>query len=214
MIETILPNGVAFIGCYLNRLIYSYLKRDYRSVLDVGCGAGRQLEFFRSRGFERLAGCDIKYNLEVDHGIIEFTQLDLNDIPIVLPYKDDEFDVVLSYHVLEHIKFPGLVVREMVRVAKEIVLIIIPAGNSYESPDHIHTWETFGDVVNDLLLPIWAFSTELALSKIVDVPLQQGGFVICIYKNVIVDGGDFSNLSSGTTNFPLIVHIGDGQCNK
>jgi SAM-dependent methyltransferase len=206
----LLPNGVVYIGCYLNRLLYSYLKREYSSILDIGCGVGRQLEFFKSRGFARLAGCDININ-EVHYGRedIAFRVVDLDNEKLILPYTSDSFDVVLCYHVLEHLKFPDLVVKEMVRVAKEIVLIVVPAGNSYDSPEHINYWETFGDIAQAFLSPSWTFSIELTISKIADVVLQQAGFLVCIYNNSNdVNVKRLMEMNNSNTNFPMVLNLG------
>lgn len=204
-----LPNNVRHIGCYLNRLAYSYMRRDFVSLLDVGCGGGNQLLFFKSRGFKRLVGCDINVGEELyNYEDIEIHTIDLNSVR-ELPFANDEFDVVISYHVLEHIKQPKLIMKEMVRVSKELVLVVIPAGNSYDSPDHIHTWETFGDVANALLLPEWTFSIELAISKIADVVLEQAGFIICVYKSII-DKQKLVHINSSTTNFPMVINVGVG----
>lgn len=51
--------------------------------------------------------------------------VDLNASNLLLPYDNNQFDVVTCTEVLEHIKSPGKVVKELIRVAKELVLITL-----------------------------------------------------------------------------------------
>jgi ubiquinone/menaquinone biosynthesis C-methylase UbiE len=57
-----------------------------------------------------------------------------------LPFKDDCFDEVNSSHVLEHVQNPVLMVREMMRVSKDHVSIIVPHrfGKYAKQKCHIH----------------------------------------------------------------------------
>lgn len=185
----LLPDGSIWIGCYVNRILWSYVRKEYNSVLDVGCSKGLQLDFFRSRGIKTVAGCDIDPEAKeiCDSKGIGFTLVDLNDENLILPYETDEFDIVMCNHVLEHIKYPAVAVEEMVRVAKNIVVAVFPCGTSYESPDHINFWYTFGDVREALLSPNWTFSLEVAITKPIDVQVQQAAFILCIYTSPVLD---------------------------
>ncbi len=162
-----LPNGNLYIGCFLNRLIVAYTKRHHNSILDVGCGSGNLLEFFRSFGMKKVVGCDISSKARE-----------------ACKSKDIKFDIVVCTQVLEHLKHPSLVVKELYRVAKDIVLFIIPAGDSYASPNHIHHWWSFGEVAERLLPKAWTFSIEVAISKPADAVIPCAAFVVGVYKNI------------------------------
>lgn len=92
-----------------------------RRVLDVGCGTG-ELGRFSPVGVE-------VHGVDADPGAVERAQrferavcLDLETAP--LPYADESFDAVLAKDVLEHLRDPGEVVRELHRVLRpEGVLI-------------------------------------------------------------------------------------------
>jgi SAM-dependent methyltransferase len=58
-----------------------------------------------------------------------------------LPFRDDCFDEVVSFHLLEHLDVPLLALKEMVRVTKNIVSVVVPAfGYSGECGGHLYTW--------------------------------------------------------------------------
>jgi ubiquinone/menaquinone biosynthesis C-methylase UbiE len=44
-----------------------------------------------------------------------------------LPFDKDTFDEVVSYHLLEHLETPIEALREMVRVTKCYVSVVVPA---------------------------------------------------------------------------------------
>lgn len=50
-----------------------------------------------------------------------------------LPFKDNEYDFVLSSHVLEHIFDPIGALKEWRRVAKQYVVVIVPHRDALES---------------------------------------------------------------------------------
>ena len=77
-------------------------------VLDVGCGSHKRGE----------VGVDVEPFAGVDYVV------DLDKSP--LPFPDNSFDTVCSHHFLEHLQHPELAVREMVRVAKTNIIIIVP----------------------------------------------------------------------------------------
>ena len=95
-----------------------------QSLLDCGCGPGPlTLGFAEIVAPGRVVGIDIEPTMidqanqlaadsEVDN--LEFKVGDIND----LPFGDDEFDVVFSSAVIEHLSDPVRALREMLRVTK------------------------------------------------------------------------------------------------
>lgn len=93
------------------------------SILDVGSGTGRAIEFFHGRG-RRITGAEpsaaqiaqaIKKG--VPPGVI--VQADGR----ALPFADGSFDAVSAFGMLHHVSRPELVISEMVRVARKAVFI-------------------------------------------------------------------------------------------
>jgi ubiquinone/menaquinone biosynthesis C-methylase UbiE len=44
-----------------------------------------------------------------------------------LPFRNDSFDEVVSFHLLEHLEMPLSSLREMVRVSKATIMVVVPA---------------------------------------------------------------------------------------
>ncbi len=99
-------------------------------VLDVCCGSGMISEYYAQEG-ARVVGTDLSSGA-VERARIrskrygfyaEFKEADATN----LPFPDNSFDIVSVHDGLHHLSSPKKAVREMVRVAKNAVIIIEPA---------------------------------------------------------------------------------------
>ncbi len=96
------------------------------SVLDVGCGTGRGLQYFLREksgitvhGVEPVAALieqAVKANLIPAHLITKGSGE-------ALPFADQAFDAVFECGVLHHVKDPNRIVREMMRVSRKAVFL-------------------------------------------------------------------------------------------
>ena len=94
------------------------------SVLDVGCGTGRGLQYFLERNARvRVHGIEpvpalieqaVKVNLIPSHLITK-------GCGEALPFADQSFDAVFACGVLHHVQEPNRIVREMMRVSRKAV---------------------------------------------------------------------------------------------
>jgi ubiquinone/menaquinone biosynthesis C-methylase UbiE len=116
--------------------------KNYKSLLDVGCGGSP--EFYGIQNYKNLkyTGLDItpemvEYNLKKGINCVVGSA---NDIP----FDDSSFDVVHSRHVIEHMEDFKKPLEEMIRVAKYLVLIpfFIEPLESGESIKHLTDEET------------------------------------------------------------------------
>jgi len=58
-----------------------------------------------------------------------------------LPFRNNSFDGVVSFHLLEHLEAPLTALREMVRVSENVVTLVVPAfGYLGECGEHLYTW--------------------------------------------------------------------------
>jgi ubiquinone/menaquinone biosynthesis C-methylase UbiE len=95
-----------------------------RTLLDVGCGTGRNLRWF----FERspsvmLVGIDPSERLlELSRANVPCAKLSLGDGER-LAFRDKSIDVVIASGIMHHVDHPPLVIGEMFRVANKAVLI-------------------------------------------------------------------------------------------
>jgi uridylate kinase len=93
-----------------------------KTVLDVGCGTGHLVKYLRQMGIDA-------YGVELSSHALELAEeasrpyLRQGDI-VKLPYGDDEFDLVTSFDVLEHIERSKIKksVEESIRISKKYVL--------------------------------------------------------------------------------------------
>lgn len=124
------PTDKFFFGQYnRGRYIFKYLEAinllktcENMFVLEVGCGAGGSLHYFREKGY-RVKGIDLgesyieygkrKYNLDLSIGTIN--TLDLDEIP----------DVIIYCHVLEHILTPNIELKKCHSILSDTGLLYI-----------------------------------------------------------------------------------------
>lgn len=129
----------AFLANPPSQYIYQYLVEytllfaaDYLNkplkqlkVLDWGCGKGHITYMLQKRGIE-VVSCDVQDNNDLDSAfgqdipIIHKTNISVVPLthPYQLPFSNQEFDVVLSFGVLEHVPNDLESLKELSRVLK------------------------------------------------------------------------------------------------
>lgn len=85
-------------------------------IADVGSGNGVLCDLLRSRRFD-VTPIDI-----ADKSIVPSVQPVIYD-GLRLPFGDDDFDVALAITVLHHTKDPDVILAEMSRVARRLIVI-------------------------------------------------------------------------------------------
>ncbi len=118
----------SFVGkwlTYIANYYRAFLIRVFlnpKSCLDVGCGTGQLVSMLRSFGIDA-------YGVEISEHAIELADktirpfLKKGDIT-KLPYENDEFDLVVSYDVLEHVERSKIkqAINETIRVSHKFIL--------------------------------------------------------------------------------------------
>ena len=111
-----------------NQFILAMLRlAGVNSLLDVGSATGRGLTEF-AVGLPGALVCGVEpvaalLKQAVDAGV-------LRSVPLVrgtgesLPFGDGSFDAVCEFSILHHVPDPDKVVREMLRVARKLVIIV------------------------------------------------------------------------------------------
>jgi ubiquinone/menaquinone biosynthesis C-methylase UbiE len=111
------------------QIVFKFAKEiKDKSVLDVGCGTGRFVEFFSQRG-GNVTGADTSENMlekaKKKSPLATFVKADI----FSLPFKDKTFDIVICSQVLTHLHSYKKPLLEMKRVLKDDGIIIIDVRN-------------------------------------------------------------------------------------
>jgi len=76
---------------------------EYRHILDFGCGCGRLARMFKGHPHQ-VSGCDIdSRHVEWAKENLDHMQISLSSVKPPLPYKDREFDAIISISVFTHL---------------------------------------------------------------------------------------------------------------
>lgn len=109
-------------------------------VLDVGCGPGHLLARFVARGWQ---GIGTEATEEAARIPRERHGLDVRAGELhAQAFASNEFDVVVSWHSLEHMREPGRVLDEIARVLKPggVLFISVPNFSSREAQANPAAW--------------------------------------------------------------------------
>lgn len=107
--------------------ILSNIKSNNGAMLDIGCGRGWQLDYFRERGWQVVgtelserASFSARKELNLDVRIMDIRECEFNS---------EYFDVVTLWHVLEHLQEPFQTLEEISRILKRDGLLILEVPN-------------------------------------------------------------------------------------
>lgn len=109
-----------FLGATRLKYVLTALKSVFQGkVLEIGCGGGAFCRAIKKHRTDlKVIGCDINQKVlqvakKIDGGII-YKQADVYQ----LPFKDNSFEVAVSFDVWEHLEFPEKAFKEVFRVLK------------------------------------------------------------------------------------------------
>ena len=97
------------------------------TLLDVGTGNGYLLSrLANERHWHKIAGIDVIATTNQP----EHFELHEGMLPM-LPFKDQEFDIVTCTHVVEHLLDVEASIKELLRITKKQLFIILPRQRHY-----------------------------------------------------------------------------------
>ena len=104
-------------------LSYKWKKEGVKTILDLGCGLGRHTLYFAEKGFQ-VSAVDLSEDaVKATQSLQEENKVEFScrtaDM-MSLPFSENTFDAVFSYHVISHQDTPGVraVIEEITRVLK------------------------------------------------------------------------------------------------
>jgi SAM-dependent methyltransferase len=157
--------------------VKQYLDRNrVLKILDLGSAVvdnqrwGSYRKFFDSPKWEYI-GADIEAGKNVDVIVS----------PYKFPFKDEEFDVIISGQTLEHMEFPWLWIKELARILKKggISCLIAPAV-IHEHKYPIDTYRYYPDGMKALAK--WAELEPLKVERVVASLKLEDTYIICQKK--------------------------------
>ena len=117
------------IGLMLRLRLLKNLKLG-KMVLSVGCGTGAELRVLKKRGFITV-GLDPERRFllvgKTKNDVDNFIQAIGEGIPL----RDDSFDLVVLFEVLEHVMKPEVVLKEISRVLKTNGILFLTVPNRF-----------------------------------------------------------------------------------
>jgi len=97
--------------------------------------------YFRNNPNWEFIGLDIEKGRNVDV---------VSEHPYEYPFPDNSFDVIISGNVFEHVEDLHKITKEIARIAKDLVCIIVPNTRDYHAKP-IDCWRIFPDGMRFLL---------------------------------------------------------------
>jgi SAM-dependent methyltransferase len=111
------------------------LRNSFR-VLDLGCGSGGSIDFFKLHAPEaKWVGLDIEDSPEVRSRCRTDGEFHIFD-GVHIPFENSSFDLVYCKQVLEHVKSPEILLKEVQRVLR-------PGGHLVGSTSHLEPYHSY-----------------------------------------------------------------------
>jgi 2-polyprenyl-3-methyl-5-hydroxy-6-metoxy-1,4-benzoquinol methylase len=179
---------------------FSHSSREPRKFLDVGCGEGYHLNYFKKIGWDVL-GLDFStHGLHMNNPNVEkfVLQGDINESLNNLIIDNSEFDVIFLGNVLEHVLFPEKILGLLYKVLKANGLLCITVPNDFSElqkfllstgkvdseyfltfPDHLNYFnlQNLSKFLDDINLPV--------IDHYSDFPIEF--FLANSHSNYVVD---------------------------
>ena len=144
---------------HVARYSFSSKYTNGKKVLDIACGVGYGCKILSKKGAKNVIGCDISMesiNYAKEHYSGEGIKFQVKDIK-KLDFLDEEFDCIVSFETLEHVKDQEVAITELKRVLKKGGILIISTPNlesrtsGEENANRFHEKELTVEEFNEIL---------------------------------------------------------------
>lgn len=171
------------------RVVAGVAPYENKTVLDVGCGAGRYALVLAGLGIKKVVGIDFAENMILAaqqmakqsklEKITEFKRLDFMQLPILEP-----FDHVYAMGVMDYIATPAPFMEKMVRSAAVSVMLSFPSAGGFiqwcrkhyffkikKCPVYFYTSERINQLLTEIGVSRYTLS-RLAKDYFLEIHLQ------------------------------------------
>jgi len=219
----LLPCFYNLIKNYSIRKKYNFIKKltSGNSILDIGSGSGEFLNYFNKKNWQTLGIEPNKYAR--DYSSTTYS-LDIQDETYISIIKDNSFDIITLWHVLEHVPNLNERILQVKRILKDtgVIIIAVPICNSFDAKHYNKYWAAY-DVPRHFYHFTQSSITKLmekhklSISKI--IPLVFDSFYISMVSEKYKSGslklinslliGLSSNLSAyfGTKDYSSLIFV-------
>lgn len=120
----------------------------FHKVIDVGAGDGNILSLLSERKF-----CNDFTAVEIsDSAIEQIKKKNIRGLSQIkqfdgykLPFEDKEFDLAICSHVIEHVEYPRMLLREIKRISKHQILEV-PIDFSFQVDKKFKHYYAYGHI--------------------------------------------------------------------
>jgi len=141
-----LEHGYSHVHRARYEIIHNNL-RNSDTICDFGCGHGEWIYHeAKRRPFAKYTG-------------IDFSPLAINKAKEIMPhfewvvgssFPNEQYDVVLLQHVIEHFDDPEKILMEAVEHTKRMLIVVIPLYDDWREHPRIYTLENCRELILDL----------------------------------------------------------------
>jgi len=106
-----------------------------KSVLDVGCGSGLLISYFKKCGFKNLTGIDPYLYESIENKNYSLLKKELYEI-------NDKFHLIMFHHSFEHMDDPHKIFKKLIDLLENdgLLLFRIPLADSYAFRKYCSSW--------------------------------------------------------------------------
>jgi 2-polyprenyl-3-methyl-5-hydroxy-6-metoxy-1,4-benzoquinol methylase len=169
-------------------LIKKYAKGNH--ILDVGCATGEFLNYMKSKGWNTTGVEPDEQVRQIAKETYHLNIYDESQVPIM---KDESFDVITLWHVLEHVADLSGRMKDLNRILKPggILIIAVPNSNSPDADIYKENWAAY-----DVPRHLYHFSEKsmkmlldkFSFSNIEVLPMKFDSYYVSLLSEKYIHG--------------------------